>query len=103
MHHRGDGLAQFAHVIGLAQVAGSAGLHAAHGIELRGLGGQHQDSDRQAQGADPADDLQAVQLGHGDVQQHQVGHVLARQLHGIGTVARLGHHGKLFLLQQHPH
>ena len=63
---------QFGQPEGLGDVVVGAGVQADHGVHLVGAGGQHQDREAVALGAQPAAHLQAVHAGQTEVEHHQV-------------------------------
>ena len=79
----------------LGGVAGGADLEGAGGHLRLVVHGQHQNRRRPGQGANPRDGLQAVDPGHGDIQQYHVALDLAQGLQQLLAIARLAGHLKI--------
>ncbi|MNE49701.1 hypothetical protein D3C80_1442400 [compost metagenome] len=50
---------------------------------------------------EPGDNLQTVELGNADVENDQVGFLLAHQPHGIDAIVGFTDHIQVFALEQH--
>ena len=70
---------QFGQAERLGHVVVGAGVESDHGVDLVGAGGQHQDREGVAVGAQPAADLQAVHAGQAQVENDQVDAALTGQ------------------------
>lgn len=70
------------------KAAGSGGQRRVH-VPVEVEGGQHEDARRVGDGEDPAGGLQAVQLGHPDVHQDDVGPGAPYRLHRFVAVGGL--------------
>jgi hypothetical protein len=99
--HRLDARHQLARVERLGQVVVGAGLEAGDAVHVVALGGEHDDGDAIAGGAQPPADRQPVLAGQHEVEHHQVvAHARALAFHGRGV----GHgvHGEALLAEVAP-
>src|SRR5579863_282861 len=83
--------AQLADVVGLDEVVVGAGLQPDDPILDRIPGGEHQHRGAVARAAQPAADLDAVDLREADVEDHDVGHVLGQFEQAVLTVRAFDH------------
>src|SRR5450830_21448 len=99
-HHRLDRQAQFDQLGSLGDITHGTGAHAAFGVELRRLFGEHHQLARQVQVGEPLDRFQAIEPGDIEVHDNQVRRQLPRQLHRIDAVIGLGDDLEALLFQQ---
>src|SRR5207253_744779 len=76
---------------GLDEVVVGTGVAASGAIDVGAAGGQHDDFDGRRLGLvfQVATDLEAIELGHVDVEQDQLGPLLAGNLQGFFAVSRV--------------
>ena len=86
-------------VPGLGHEVGGAGLHGAHRILYRAVGGDHDDGQARFVGANLSQNLQAVAAGQGEIEQDQVEGMFADALQARFTRG-CGFDGEAFHLQQ---
>ena len=101
--HGLGGEQQLGEVFPFADEAHGAGLQASRGELRRILPGQDQDLGVQLQGLQAGYHFETVDLGDADVQDGQVGRLLAGYLQGFGTVVGLADDGETVALEQQAH
>ncbi len=77
---------------GLGQIVGRAGVEARARAALVGLRREHEDreGDRRRIGAEGSQHVQAVELGHDEIEDHEVGRLPAHHLEGLASVRGFG-------------
>src|SRR5213083_812374 len=77
---------------GLGQIVGRAGVEASARAALVGLRREHEDreGDRRRIGAEGSQHVQAVELGHDEIEDHEVWRLPAHHLEGLASVRGFG-------------
>ena len=98
--NRADGVDEIRFGRFLQQVAASPCLEGAKHIAFVGMHTQHDDRHARLPGGDLARSLDAIHVGHGDIQHRDVRFEGLRQSHRLPTVAGLADHLKILLFFQ---